>query len=167
MRPRRLWLLTGIILISFSIMWWLRLIWIPLLPTWATKMQSWTREWGDTIQSLDSLVTVLLVVLGGTLSFLGLRGQSVKEEIRPTEGMPLRSSSLQVMLEEKLAGGSTIKWVDRDLTDVGDVLTQGRMALIGPSRIGKTREALELIRKVISRDYVNEQRISIPSPKLA
>ena len=162
---RRRWVVIGIGLITAAVGWWLRGWWLPWIPVWGAGLKGWTQAWGDTVQSLADGVTLLLLVLGGLAAWMGLKKQGPgQDEARRAETAgPLVQKPLNQLMEEKLAGGAAIQWVDRGATRDLDLFRHERVIIVGPSRIGKTREALELVRRAIHQDQVTRQRVYQPN----
>jgi tetratricopeptide (TPR) repeat protein len=62
--------------------------------------------------------------------------------------------------------GGKVNWIDRKATTVGDLRTYGRLALVGATNIGKTREAIELIRRAVEDGLVGWDSIIKPNPNI-
>ena len=55
--------------------------------------------------------------------------------------------------------GSNVTWIDRGVSKVRDLRAYGRLVIIGPMKIGKTREAYELMRRAVAENLVLESRL--------
>ncbi|MGC1374624.1 MAG: tetratricopeptide repeat protein [Anaerolineales bacterium] len=157
MKTKRLLLVLLIVLLLFLTSQW----WVPwlllILPAPSNK--------ADFIQSLDSLfniasalVSLALVAIG----FIWIRGENQKKE--KGDESPLRQITLDELRKRSGSQGSRINWIDRGATKPGDLRAHGRIVIAGRMKLGKTREAAELIRRVIDDDQIAEDRIFEPSP---
>jgi tetratricopeptide (TPR) repeat protein len=75
----------------------------------------------------------------------------------------VRRVSLQE-LQERLGRGGQVDWLDRGATQVADLRSRQRLAIVGRSQSGKTREALELMRRAVQQGLLAEDRILEPGP---
>jgi tetratricopeptide (TPR) repeat protein len=57
-----------------------------------------------------------------------------------------------------------VDWLDRGATQVADLRSRQRLAILGRSQSGKTREALELMRRAVQDGLVAGDRIFEPGP---
>jgi hypothetical protein len=160
---RRRWIAVSLVLVVVAAAWLTRAVCLPLFPAWAERALTITEKWGNAIQTLADLLAIIVLIGGGLAAWLGLRQRSLDAaEREPRATSPLRQVTPQTLLEKTLAGGAAIQWVDRGATVVGDLLRHPCLIIMGPSRFGKTREALELIRRAVHHDHVIRQRIFEP-----
>jgi len=80
-----------------------------------------------------------------------------------TSGSPIQFITLD-QLREGLKRGGQVNWIDRKATNIGHLRTYGRIVITGRMKLGKTREAIELIRRAESEDLIDSDSIIKPSP---
>ena len=67
-------------------------------------------------------------------------------------------------IRENLGHGGQVNWIDRGVSHVADLRTYGRVVISGRMKLGKTREAAELIRRAVTEELVPQDRIYEPAP---
>ena len=79
---------------------------------------------------------------------------------------------VQLVNEEELretftpGRGGKVNWIDRKATTVSDLRTHGRLVLVGATNLGKTREAIELIRRAVEDGLVGWDSVIKPNPAI-
>jgi len=68
-------------------------------------------------------------------------------------------------LRQRLQQGGQVNWIDRGATNVGNLRAHGLVVITGRMKSGKTREAVELIRRAVTEELINSGCIFEPSPK--
>ena len=60
-------------------------------------------------------------------------------------------------IRRTLGQGGDVNWIDRNDTRVSDIRKHARIIITKLSRLGKTREAAELVRRAIDENLINEE----------
>ncbi len=151
-----------IILLGAGVVLWATVrLWLPwlinLLPETATL-----ETWATLVQGLEAFVNLLLLLINGLIALLLWRSRNGI----PPEGTldsPLRHTNWEKLLERLGERGGQVPWIDRGKTSAGILRAYGRLLIRGRKGIGKTREAAELIRRVVSEEFVSPDRVFVPS----
>ena len=115
----------------------------------------------ELIQAIEALVSLLVLVANLVLGYLLWLAR--QEEQKPEELLPLTATSADRIREGLGQWGGRVNWIDRGATRPAELRRHTRLALIGPSRMGKTREAAELIRRAVDDDLIPDERAFEPS----
>ncbi len=119
------------------------------------------------IQTIASVLSVLPFVLGLLFSYLKSLGFFPST---PTHDLFSETAVLEAITPEAIRAtmekGGQINWIDRVATEPRDLQRYGRLAIVGRSRQGKTREAAELIRRAVALDLVRTACIYQPGQAL-
>ena len=137
----------------------MRYYWIPIL---ASNL-SWVKKQSEFIQALDSLTNLITWGVNLILVVVNLLVGKSKEKENYKES-PLVQISLDQLIARLGQYGGKVPWVDRGTVTITDLRKDGRIAILGQMKIGKTREAIELIRRAISNDLFSGERIFQLSP---
>lgn len=116
----------------------------------------------DLIQTIDSIVNMLAFIVNLILGYLLWLTRKEQDKRRDDELSPLRTITWQT-LRDRSPLGAPIQWIDRGATDANELRAQPRVALIGLSGEGKSREASELIRRAVELDLVAETKVFEPN----
>jgi tetratricopeptide (TPR) repeat protein len=150
MTPRRIGKLTfyiGLLLIfSVILAWLISREWQNLIPTW----------W-QVVILLISLILVSLKYLIPALS--RLKTAKTKNPIPPI----LINSTVNDLLIPLGRGGS-VNYLFRKIIDSNDLINHRRMIITGETGSGKTRTAIELIRRLILEEIISPQGVYVPDP---
>lgn len=161
---RRRWTTSGIVVVVLALAWLMHEWWMPLLPIWGQQFHIWASTWGNSIQTISDALAILALVGGILATALGLQKPMEIVARRDNGGeSPLRQGTPRTLMREILLDGANIRWVDRKATEVGHLMRNPHLIILGPSRIGKTREALELIQRAVHDTLVGEQRVYAPN----
>ncbi|MEJ2301112.1 MAG: hypothetical protein P8Y14_06305 [Anaerolineales bacterium] len=68
----------------------------------------------------------------------------------------------QEALRSQLGRGGQVNWIDRSASSAADLKQKGQLVITGRMKVGKTREAIELIRRAVAEGLVPKERIFIP-----
>ncbi len=151
--------ITLLLLLLAGIAFWLTSQW--WLPPILAQLPSLEKR-AVLIQAIEALVSLAVLgmnVLIGYLFWVS-RKETQKTE-RDRYERPLAPTSPAV-IRQKMGSGGRVTWIDRQATSTGRLREYGGIAIIGPSRQGKTREASELIERMIELDLVNDDCIYEP-----
>jgi hypothetical protein len=126
-------------LLAGMVLWLTYSIWLPRI----LFQLPWTQDRPDLFQALGTIVSLSLLVVNGVLAcFLWLSWRIRKRERRWHQDV-LRSTTPQ-RLRETLGRGGRVNWIDRGAPYTTDLRTFRRLAIVGRTGLGKTREAVEL-----------------------
>ena len=114
------------------------------------------------INGLESVANIFYGAI--TLLVTIIISLTKKKREEKAEETHLRSVSLTELRERPGKQGGQVNWIDRGATRVGDLRAFGRIIITGHMKMGKTREAVELIQKAVKDDQVKEARIFEPGP---
>ncbi len=64
------------------------------------------------------------------------------------------------------ATGGKVAWVDRGIVGPKDLRQSRYLAILGPIKSGKTREAIELLRAAVDTELVSNTTVYVPGPAL-
>ncbi len=124
---------------------------------------SLAKNHSELIQTLDSLTS--LITWGSNIILLLVDFWSGKSKGNEnSKESPLLQISLNQLIARLGQYGGKVPWIDREAITITDLRKNGRVAILGQIKIGKTREAIELIRRAINSDLVSEERIFQLSP---
>jgi len=62
-------------------------------------------------------------------------------------------------IRARMGRGGRVNWIDRGVTEVAHLRGHGRVVITGRVKVGKTREAVELMRRAVDEDLVPEGQI--------
>jgi hypothetical protein len=157
-------LLSLVVIASTPLLLWLTHDrWLPILLSILPPTSDKSKFIGD-VNTLLSIATTL-----NTFLFLPLvnwlRGAKNKEQKETADESPVLFLPAADLLEEEKPGVA-INWIDRHQTNTGQLHAHGKVAITGHMKIGKTREARELIRRAIAERMITSHRIIVVSSKL-
>lgn len=147
-----------ILLILGVVLWLARAWWLPALLTQIPVLE----KRADLIQTIDSLFNILAAVVNLVLGYLLWLTHRQQEEQNDKELLPLRATTWPAIRDCSPQGGR-LQWIDRNATNANELRAQPRLALIGLSGEGKTREATELIRRAVELDLITEGQVFEPN----
>src|SRR5271157_1018176 len=151
MKIRRLLFLLVVVILAWATARW----WLPWLLSFFTSNS-------ELIQTIDSAINIISGVSSFILVFLGIRAlTNEKEEKADSPIQPVTTDELRARLGKI---GGQVNWIDRGVSRAGDLREHDRIVFTGKMKLGKTREAIELIRRAVDDDQVLENRIFVPSP---
>lgn len=156
MKRRQLTLLT--LLILGVALWLTRGWWLPQLLAQIPALE----KRADLIQTIDSIFSIVAWIVNLGMGYLLWLTHQQQEERRTDELAPLRATTWQT-IRERSPQGARVAWIDRSATDANKWRAQPRLALIGLSGEGKSREAAELIRRAVEFDLVAETGVFEPN----
>lgn len=162
MKTKRLFLIlasiAGVIILLWAATRWLLIPWLlSVLPpqsdqaAFIESLKSVTDIFYGAITAISTVVTL----------FISL---TKKEKEEKAVEFPIKPLSLTELRERPGKQGGRVNWIDRGATKVGDLRAHGRIVITGQMKLGKTREAIELIQKAVMDEQVKEGRIFEPSP---
>ena len=117
-------------------------------------------DWFDTLFAILAGLGALIGVTGTLLSDILLPLRQLLESQEPSrvwrlsERAPLRKITYDVLVA-RLGRSGRIPWIDRGIVSSSLLLSHGRIAIMGPMKSGKTREAVELIRMAQEDGWVS------------
>ncbi len=80
--------------------------------------------------------------------------------------IPLEAVTIDQLLAELGRWGGSIAWVDRHSTQLSQLQVQQRLAIVGQRKLGKTREAIELIAQAVDNDLITPDHVYVPGRTL-
>ena len=146
-------------LVLFVILLWItRGNWIVLLSPYLSIINTHS----ELIQSIDAIVNISVVIINIVFVYLlWFRGRSNVDNTL-TEN-PLTQYSIEQLLARLGQHGSKVPWIDRQAISISYLRRHNRIVISGHMNIGKTREAIEVIRLAIDNDLISPERIYQPS----
>ncbi len=147
-----------IILILFIILLFLifRSIWLPLIPFINEESKLFIKfidEKASLLQLIISIVMFIIVFLVPIkINYKKLINYFVSE-------VPLKNITVNELILSLGKWGSQIKWVDRNIISLNEIQSKRKIVFIGDSKVGKNREAIQSIIKIIDNDIVLQQNI--------
>jgi tetratricopeptide (TPR) repeat protein len=146
-QPGRYFFYLGILL-SFSVIlaWLITRDWQNLLPTW----------WQVVILLLSIVLVSLRYLIPALKGFLRKR---IGNPIPPV----LQRKSIDDLLAP-LGRGGRVNYIFRSLVDSNDLINHRHLLITGEIGSGKTRTAIELIRRLVLEGVISSQGIYIPDP---
>lgn len=120
---------------------------------WGTLKPAWlpVYPWLQTVGVVLGVLAVAIPVLGGLISdiilpFIDRSAQPQAPAVADLlEQAPIRRVDYAVLIA-RLGRSGKIPWIDRGITTPSLLQSHGRIAIVGPMKSGKTREAYELSR---------------------
>lgn len=111
--------------------------------------------------SVGNLWSLVILAAGALLTFAKqtidlLKGLKDITPAKPTS--PLKPVSADQLLKNYLPGGGQVAWIERNLLKPSVLSKHRRIAIVGSPMVGKTRQALELIRRA-EGDLIPQGRI--------
>jgi len=166
-RRRRLLVILLIGTAALWLLWLTRRFWLPWLAA-RVPATSTLLEISELLQGFDALINLTMGAVNAILSFLALRGSTkpTKMEGAPFPEAVQRTTGEQIRESLGVRHGSRVKWVDRGAVAVHQLKSSGdhgRLVIVGRMKVGKTREAAELIRRAVKEELVSEDQIFEPS----
>jgi hypothetical protein len=149
-----------LLLLAGIALWLTQGHWLPLLLAQLPLLE----ERSTLLQALDALVNLLIVVFNILMAYLVWASRSEEKAEQEWELEPLRRITPQGIRRGLGEWGGRVNWIDRHATHVADLRTHGRVVITGRMKIGKTREAAELIRRAVAEDLVAPDHIYEPAP---
>lgn len=132
--------------------------WLPFIPQQLTIIKSLV----NFIENKSAFLQGLGVIISGLLFILrNIRNKLTISSIEDKNDF-LHPITIQELRDNLGRGGGKVEWIDRNIIDVEDLRRDRRIALMGTMKIGKTREAIELIAKAIESDLILSSSIFIP-----
>lgn len=119
----------------------------------------------DLIQAIDSIIKIVLVILNLIFIYLAWilrKPDESKDALIKNE--PLTQVSTDHLQEQLGQFGSKVPYIDRNAVSISSLRKHGRIVITGQMKIGKSREAIELIKKAIANDLIPNYRIYQLSP---
>ena len=150
------------LLIAGIALLWGRDWWLPPL----IAQLPWLNKQADLIQAIEALVSIVNSLFTAAVAYLLWLTRRQQDDRREVELAVLQPTSAEAIRTSLGQWGGRVNWIDRGATDPGDLLTHGRIVITGRSRLGKTREAAELIRRAVASDIVSADCVYAPSPAL-
>ena len=98
-----------------------------------------------------------------------------KKVVVQTDRLLIKTTPEQLLVNKLGDEAAKINWIDRDVVTIDDIRSKRLLLLTGRMKIGKTREAVELIRKMVDNGLVPSTRVfdlsdclrEYPSPESA
>ena len=135
--------------------WWL---------DWLLKVfWPFVQEQSAALRGLKAVVDVSLIMLNGVLAYLFWLFRHEPEEREEVKLDPLRTLTPKD-IRARLGRSGQVNWIDRHATTLADLHAHGRLVITGRMKLGKTREAAELIRRALAEDLVVQ--VYEPGPAL-
>ncbi len=150
-----------ILLLAGIVLWLTRGWWLPAILAYLPLVE----KRSDLLQALDALVSMAMLLFNAVLAYILWLSRSGKRDERAWEMEPLRPTTPQD-IHERLGRGGRVHWIDREATRLGDLRAHGRLIITGRMKLGKTREAAELISCAVAEDLVPPDRVYEPGPAL-
>jgi len=146
-RIGRLSFFVGLILLfAAALTWLITRDWQNLLPTW----------W----QVLLLIVSLLLVSTQKLITtFSHWRAAAALDPIPPV----LQNMTVEALLRP-LGRGGRVNYLFRQVVDSDDLISHRRLVITGETGSGKTRTAVELVRRLILEDIISPQGVFVPVP---
>lgn len=120
-------------------------------------------EHTDLIQAVESLISILVMACTGLWTFLGwLLWLKPRDQGRP-ELDPLRRIKPEAIQDRLGKWGGQVRWINREASSTTDLRTHGFLLIEGRMKMGKTREAAELIRRAVDEDVISEDHCYEPA----
>lgn len=112
---------------------------------------------------------VLVAVIPLAEKLLSFVMKWLKLEKQPTtwDEFPLKGTTPQAICEGLGRYGGRVRWIERGCSDVRQLERHKRVVITGRAKLGKTREAAELMARAVEHDLINEERIFKPGPTLS
>ena len=150
-------------LLAVTALWVSHQWWLPHVPALLLFM----KEQSDVFQAIDSILNIVwklvlaLGVIWGVI-WLGLHWPRKQSDTARTEALlhPVTPEDIR----NRMGRGGQVEWINRDATDVSSLQAHGRVMITGRMKIGKTREAAELVDRVLALDLVPKDRVFEPGP---
>ena len=123
-----------------------------------------TRDWQNLLPSWWQVVILLLSILLVSLRYLIpiLKQIKAKRAFNPIPPI-LENKSIDELLLP-LGRGGRVNYIFRNVVDSNDLLSHRRIIITGEIGSGKTRTAIELIRRLSLEGIISSQSIYIPDP---
>lgn len=112
------------------------------------------------IQAIYSIINIVLVILNLLFIYITwfLRKPDEGEKASISRD-PLTKITADHLLEQLGQYGSKVPFIDRNAVSISSLRQHGRIVISGQMKIGKSREAIELIKKAIANDLIPHDRI--------
>ena len=135
--------------------------WIKLLSPSVSAIEANS----DLIQAIESMISIILVVLNSIFVYITwfLKKPQNGEKTFSNQS-PLIQITTDHLLEQLGQYGSKVPYIDRKAVSITNLRQNGRIVISGKMKTGKSREAIELIKKAIVNDLVPNYRIFQLSP---
>jgi hypothetical protein len=115
---------------------------------------------GNNYRLIIILLFLGLTIVSGYFTWFQWRQQSNHEY---SKSFNLLNPVTVDELREGLGKGGAINWIDRNTTDINQLRSNGKVVITGKMKLGKTREALELIQKAIASELIASNRVYKPN----
>ena len=123
-----------------------------IFPEWRNK------PWGF----LVLIGGVILAVVGVANNFLSYLDRFRNLPRGEEAEFPLSAITPEELIA-RLSRGGQVNWMNRGTTNVTNLRKNGRIIIKGRMKLGKTREAIELIRRAINEDLIPKNRVFEPA----
>ncbi len=117
------------------------------------------------IQAIDSIISIAFIVLNSIFIYITwfLKKPDEGEKTFITRD-PLTQITADHLLEQLGQYGSKVPFIDRNAVSISSLRQHGRIVISGQMKIGKSREAIELIKKATANGLIPNDRIFQLSP---
>jgi len=100
------------------------------------------------------------------LSVLGLLTVELGSDDATQRGLVQFATVDELRKDMTLGTGGQVNWIDRRATDASQLRAHGRLVLVGPTSLGKTREAIELIQRAVKAGVIAPDAIIKPGANI-
>jgi tetratricopeptide (TPR) repeat protein len=159
MKPRKyslIFLLVLGLLLGLTQQWW---------SPWLWRQLQFIESRSALLQGLNALIG-LLIWVGNAVMFYVLWLTRPEKKGIALDKIPLETVTREQLLAELGRWGGSIAWVDRNSTRLSQVQIGQRLAIMGQRKLGKTREAIELIAQAVDNDLITPDHIYVPGRTL-
>jgi tetratricopeptide (TPR) repeat protein len=130
-----------------------RQLWFPSIYQYLSPRQIKFETLHDLLETINGVIALISSLISIYLLFFNRPSEPQKLELL----VPLSLEKYNVDLLGKM--GSRIEWFDRGVVSIDTLLGNKLLLIIGKRKVGKTREAFELIQKMINNDYISVDRV--------
>jgi tetratricopeptide (TPR) repeat protein len=107
----------------------------------------------DLIETINGVIALISSLISIYLLFFNRPSEPQKRELL----VPLSLEKYSIDLLGKI--GSQVEWFDRGVVTIDTLLGNKHLLIIGKRKVGKTREAFELIQRMIDNNYISADRV--------
>ncbi|MCA9947535.1 MAG: hypothetical protein KC449_28845, partial [Anaerolineales bacterium] len=145
------------IAILFTRRWWL---------PWILARFVVIEERSGLLEGLSAIVGFATLAGNGIVAYFLWLTRTKRPDGGSQQTKPIEPITTAKLREELGAWGGSVAWVNRGDTRAQDLNIHQRMAIVGRMKLGKTREAIELIDRAIARDIILPTCIYRPTNEL-